>query len=155
MARARWSSRAKNGSALRVYRVLVTDGVEGQRRLSCQSASWRKPVDRIIAVGKLRRNRSRRAPSATGARSVELGDDGEGDRQTIAVSATAYAPGSDGVDWRTATGARAGLGVIAVDPKVIPLGARIYVPGYGYGVAADTGGAIKGSRIDLCFEHAL
>jgi 3D (Asp-Asp-Asp) domain-containing protein len=42
--------------------------------------------------------------------------------------------------------------VIAVDPRVIPLGTHVYVPGYGYAVAADTGGAIKGRRIDLCFE---
>jgi 3D (Asp-Asp-Asp) domain-containing protein len=44
-----------------------------------------------------------------------------------------------------------GWGAIAVDPSVIPLGARIGVPGYGLGVAADTGGAIVGARIDLWF----
>ncbi|QGT99067.1 Cell wall-binding protein [Candidatus Syntrophocurvum alkaliphilum] len=45
-----------------------------------------------------------------------------------------------------------GKGIIAVDPNVIPLGTRLYVEGYGYGVAADTGGAINGNKIDLCFE---
>lgn len=42
-------------------------------------------------------------------------------------------------------------GIIAVDPNVIPMGSRLYVEGYGEGIAADQGGAIKGSRIDLCF----
>lgn len=42
-------------------------------------------------------------------------------------------------------------GIIAVDPKVIPMGTRLYVEGYGEGVAADQGNAIKGNRIDLCF----
>ena len=65
--------------------------------------------------------------------------------------ATGYSPGSGGADNVCATGARALHGVIAVDPRVIPLGTHVYVPGYGYAVAADTGGAIKGNRIDLCY----
>ena len=65
---------------------------------------------------------------------------------------TAYAPGSGGADHRCATGALATRGVIAVDPHVIPLGTHVYVPGYGYAIAADTGGAIEGNRIDLCYD---
>ncbi|MGI1690872.1 ubiquitin-like domain-containing protein [Thermoanaerobacter uzonensis] len=51
----------------------------------------------------------------------------------------------------TATGTKATRGVIAVDPRVIPLGTRLYVEGYGFGIAADTGGAIKGDKIDVFF----
>lgn len=39
--------------------------------------------------------------------------------------------------------------MIAVDPKVIPLGTKVWVEGYGYAVAGDTGGAIKGNKIDV------
>ncbi len=50
---------------------------------------------------------------------------------------------------RTASGLPAGVGVMAVDPSVIPLGTRVFVPGYGPAVAADVGSAVKGLVIDL------
>jgi 3D (Asp-Asp-Asp) domain-containing protein len=66
--------------------------------------------------------------------------------RTITVSATGYSlPG------RTATGLPVGWGVVAVDPSVIPLGTRLTVPGYGEAVAADVGGAVRGSTIDVWF----
>jgi 3D (Asp-Asp-Asp) domain-containing protein/peptidoglycan hydrolase CwlO-like protein len=49
----------------------------------------------------------------------------------------------------TATGLPVGLGIVATDPSVIPLGTRMTIPGYGEGVAADTGGSIQGRRIDV------
>jgi peptidoglycan DL-endopeptidase CwlO len=65
---------------------------------------------------------------------------------TITVSSTGYSlPG------RTATGMPTGWGVVAVDPSVIPLGTRLTIPGYGEGVAADTGSAVRGNAIDLWF----
>jgi 3D (Asp-Asp-Asp) domain-containing protein len=65
-------------------------------------------------------------------------------KRQLTVSATCYdLPG------RTATGMPVGQGVVAVDPSVIPLGTKMYVPGYGNGVAADVGGGIKGDIIDL------
>jgi len=65
-------------------------------------------------------------------------------KRRLTVSATCYdLPG------HTATGMPVGQGVVAVDPSVIPLGTRMYVPGYGNGVAADVGGGIKGATIDL------
>ena len=70
------------------------------------------------------------------------------------MEATAYYPGfaSNGA-WgnMTAMGYEAKPGRVAVDPRVIPLGSRLFVEGYGYCVAVDTGGGIKGNRIDLCF----
>lgn len=66
--------------------------------------------------------------------------------RTITVTATGYALGG-----MTATGLPVGWGIVAVDPSVIPLGSHMTVPGYGEGVAADTGGAIVGATIDLWF----
>lgn len=65
---------------------------------------------------------------------------------------TGYYPSPTWSNGYTATGVRATFGVVAVDPRVIPLGTRLYIPGYGYALAADTGGAIVGNRIDLCFD---
>lgn len=66
--------------------------------------------------------------------------------------ATAYYPG-DPLAWRDGTitflGEKMERGIIAVDPNVIPLRTRLYVPGFGYGFAGDTGSAIKGNRVDL------
>ena len=70
------------------------------------------------------------------------------------VYATHYDSHCPGCDEWTATGMRAGKGVIAVDPKVIKLRSKVYVPGYGVAVAGDTGGAIKGNIIDLGFDDA-
>jgi len=70
------------------------------------------------------------------------------------VIATAYSPTyaeTDSNPFVTASGLRSNYGVVAVDPKVIPLGTLMYVEGYGYAVAGDTGGAIKGNRIDVFF----
>ena len=68
------------------------------------------------------------------------------------MEASAYLPTDGSGAGITATGIKARHGVVAVDPNVIPLGTRVYVPGYGVALAADTGGAIIGKKIDLCME---
>jgi 3D (Asp-Asp-Asp) domain-containing protein len=70
----------------------------------------------------------------------------------ITLEATGYGPGENG-QWgdQTALGTKVGYGTVAVDPKVIPLRTRLWVEGYGECIALDTGGAIKGLRIDLGF----
>ncbi len=73
-------------------------------------------------------------------------------RDTLYMEATAYLPTDGSGTGITATGMQAQRGVAAVDPNVIPLGSRLYVPGYGMAVAADTGSAILGDKIDLCME---
>lgn len=73
--------------------------------------------------------------------------------KTLTVVATAYTAYCSGCSGVTTTGlnliTNPNQKVIAVDPSVIPLGTKVYVPGYGEAVAGDTGGAIKGNRIDV------
>ncbi|MBO6179306.1 MAG: peptidoglycan-binding protein [Selenomonadaceae bacterium] len=72
--------------------------------------------------------------------------------KTITMHATAYSPQDPGVGKYTATGARVRKGIVAVDPKVIPLGTKLYIEGYGEAVAADVGGGIKNYVIDIAFD---
>jgi len=91
-------------------------------------------------------------PEAAPAPAAEAVAPQEG-RRSLTVSSTGYA-----LRGRTATGVYTAHGVIAVDPSVIPLGTRMTIPGYGEGIAADTGGAVHGNVIDLWFptvEEAL
>ena len=72
--------------------------------------------------------------------------------RSIVMEASAYLAGDGDGAGITATGIPAVRGVVAVDPDVIPLGTRLFIPGYGEAVAADTGGAIVGNRIDLVMD---
>lgn len=58
------------------------------------------------------------------------------------------------LNGRTASGRYTAPGIVAVDTRVIPMGSKLYIPGYGWGVAADTGGAIQGNKIDVWFPSS-
>lgn len=116
------------------------DGTEEKVRQS--ETITQVPQDEIIVEGSGHFMASRGGESA-----VKINKD------TMTVSATSYYMGDDAI---TATGRRAirsvdpnGLSTIAVDPTVIPLGSLVYIEGYGKAVAADTGTAIKGNKIDV------
>jgi len=121
------------------------------RTIASLSAARRANAGQIGELGRRARTLASvqaapRTPVAIpGAPSLPAGPASAGVR-SLTVVATAYAlPG------RTASGRPVGWGVVAVDPSVIPLGSRLAIPGYGMGVAADTGGAITGGRIDVWF----
>ena len=127
------------GVRLRRVALTLADGVVIERR-EVGTILVQPPQDRIVHVGTRRTIASR--------------DEFVG-REILHMEATGYAPWTGpGVDDVTATGMRAGYGVVAVDPAVIPLGSRLYIEGYGVAIAGDTGGAIKGYRIDLGFDTA-
>jgi len=112
--------------------------VDGRQLHAETSKSIQKqPVAQVIEIGTKPRTYSISSRSSS---------PGLIERQ-ITVVATAYCGGG-----RTATGEFAGPGVIAVDPRVIPLGTKLYVPGVGIVHAEDTGGAIVGNRIDVWFS---
>ena len=96
------------------------------------------PKDKIVALGK--------------ANTVATSRGTERFSKVITMEATAYTPWDAGCTGITRMGIPAKRGIVAVDPDVIPLGTRVYIPGYGYALAADTGGAIVGNKIDLCVE---
>lgn len=136
-------SRGRPGRLLRVYRVLVSGGVETTPVLTAEQIV-EKPEPMIIAVGA-----APREPSATVVAASRVVP---AHARAMRVLATGYSAQQPDLDDHTATGALARRGVVAVDPAVIPLGTRLYIPGYGMALAADTGGAIDGAHIDLCFD---
>jgi uncharacterized protein YabE (DUF348 family)/3D (Asp-Asp-Asp) domain-containing protein len=79
----------------------------------------------------------------------------------LRVYATWYSPASSGRPpsdpsyGLTATGVPVTQGIVAVDPSVIPLGTRLFIPGYGNAIAADTGGGIRGDMIDLGYPDGV
>ena len=143
---------ARDAAALegaRAERAAYVERLAAQRRLNAnaisalerQAQAARARAQRVASVA----SRAAPAPVEAAAPAAPAAGTATGAR-TLTVTATGYA-----IVGRTATGMETGWGVVAVDPSVIPLGTRITIPGYGEGVAADTGPAIQGARIDLWF----
>ncbi|WP_052111395.1 G5 and 3D domain-containing protein [Pontibacillus yanchengensis] len=134
----------KKGKVVKHYEVTLENGEEVNRELvKKEKASDSK--DKIVAVGtkEIQQNVSRSNNTSTNASA----------QKTLYMEATAYTAYCTGCSGVTTTGinlrANPNQKVVAVDPNVIPLGSRVWVEGYGYAVAGDTGSAIKGNRIDV------
>lgn len=148
-------------------RILI-QGVNGKNKVKCKEyyagdklikeevihvETLVKPIDQVFEEG---------------TKDVFTNDRGDFTaRKAIKMVATAYEAGPRSTGKRpgdkgygiTASGARAKRGTVAVDPRVIPLGTKLYiksltpgVPDYGFAIAQDTGGAIKGNKIDLFMD---
>ncbi len=111
-----------------------TAGKAARQATAKSSNAGAKPANKgkLVAQGKASGG-PKKAPAA-----------GEGKKMTV----TAYAYCING---RTASGTRTNKGTVAVDPSLIPLGSKLYIPGYGWGKALDTGGSMRGRVIDLWF----
>lgn len=129
----------EDGLAEATVTVLLEDGVEvGTNTLSTKTLVQPKP--QMIRTGT-------RDTVQTSRGTMRF-------KRSLWMEATAYLPTDGSSHGITASGIPARRGIVAVDPAVIPLGARVFIPGYGLALAADTGGAIVGDRIDLCVEDA-
>jgi len=133
-------SEGRRGEKLVTWSARYEDGKEVGRKV-IRSKILTPPKDRVILVGQQGALTSRGfIPS----------------RRMLRMLATGYDPGprscGRSADGRTACGMRAGYGVVAVDPRIIEIGSRLYIEGYGFAIAGDTGSAIRGRRIDLGFD---
>jgi 3D (Asp-Asp-Asp) domain-containing protein len=126
------------GISVRTFQVIRRNSTK-QRYILLGTRVLKSPVNEVTVAG-IRVREAAALPSRSGY--YGLGRD-------IVMEATGYSPSEGSGCGICATGMRAGYGVVAVDPRFIPLGTRLYIRGYGYAVAGDTGGAIKRNRIDL------
>jgi len=126
-------SAGKNGLAKNTVKIIYHNGQEVKREV-INSETLVEPKNRVIAMGTI-------TAVSRGSQLLKF-------REARYMETSAYTYTGN----RTATGKHPEVGLVAVDPGVIPMGSRLYIEGYGYGRAADTGGSIKGNRLDLFME---
>jgi uncharacterized protein YabE (DUF348 family) len=135
----------EKGLVERKYEIVKENGKEVSRKLLSEK-TLKESKDKVVNVG----TKVLVAQVSRGA------SDSSGGGQEFYVNSTAYTGSCNGCSGVTSTGinlnANPNVKVIAVDPSVIPLGTKVYVEGYGYAVAADTGSAIRGHKIDVFFS---
>lgn len=167
--KTRIAQNGKNGVQTDTYEVTFHDGVEISKELVSSEITV-KPVNKIIEKGTAapKKTSSASSPKSTpqsGNRTTAKGENFTY-RDKMVCTATAYDLSYESCGKRpgdpyygiTASGMKAGPGVIAVDPSVIPLGTRLYIEStdgswsYGYCVAGDTGSGIYGKSVDLFFN---
>ncbi len=128
---------------------MIQEGISGEVSIitkECYSG------DDLVSSEIIEKKEVKKAQNKIVERGVARSVDGYTYAYALNVKATGYTPYDAGCNGITATGRQAAKGVVAVDPRVIPLGTKLYIPGYGQAIAADTGGAIKGNKIDLCYN---
>jgi len=134
------------GVRQRRVRIVYENGEEKNRFVADEWVE-RQPVTRNVSYG-----------TKIVMREAETADGVIRYWRKIRMLATSYSPSTAGTPLDhplfgiTRLGWQATKGVVAVDPRLVNLGTKVYVLGYGFGTAADTGGPIKGRRIDLCYD---
>ncbi|MEI3604557.1 ubiquitin-like domain-containing protein [Pseudogracilibacillus sp. SE30717A] len=139
-------SEGEEGKVIKIYEITLENDEEADKKL-IEEKVIKESKNKVVAVG----TKEVKKESANTSNSNSSSGNDEG--KVLTMEATAYGPDCSGCSGITATGINIKQSptpkVISVDPNVIPLGSRVWVEGYGEAIAADTGGAIKGNRIDV------
>jgi uncharacterized protein YabE (DUF348 family)/3D (Asp-Asp-Asp) domain-containing protein len=137
----------EKGLIRRQVQVVYEDGEEAIREVIWQE-TVREPKQALVVYGTAKSMMVATRGGYHNLRDDELRQVLAQTNQVHEMEATAYTHTGN----PTFTGIMPYVGVVAVDPRVIPLGTRIYVEGYGFGLAADTGGVIKGNIVDVFMD---